>query len=76
MNGLLDNTFLAPYRVKELKYTVTDLKKELAVKAAEQTETATLELGELCERYLSALSVYEHCFALVSATAKAESERR
>lgn len=75
MIGLNDSAFWAPYRVKELKYTVTDLKKEISVKAAEQSETSLLELGELCERYVSALSVYEHFFTL-AATAKAESERR
>jgi hypothetical protein len=66
--------FAASFEIKEAKIKLTFLKEEVANKAAEKTETALLELGELCSVYASQLEHYEHLLALADAFSRQSKE--
>jgi hypothetical protein len=60
---------LARFKVSSVKYELNQLKEAIADKSTDKTETAFLELGELCSEYTATLALYEHLFTM-AATAK------
>jgi len=66
--------FMAEFEVKQAKALLTELKGEIAKKATDNRETATLELKDLCEHYISAIREYEHLCMLNDAFLKQEAK--
>ena len=61
---------MAHFELIEVSFELNSLKKELASKATATAETASLELGELCELYVNVLSRYEHLYTMAAIHAK------
>jgi hypothetical protein len=59
-----NNAKFAKYLIREKQRELLSVKKAIAKKSVDQTETAAFELGELCEKYLIKLREYEHYFAM------------
>jgi hypothetical protein len=60
---------LAQFDLASAKFELKQLKEAIAKKSAKQSETAILELGQLCKDYILKLSEYEHLFTMAT-TAK------
>jgi hypothetical protein len=65
---------LAQFKLTDVQFELKQLKAAIADKAAEQSETAFLELGKLCSDYTATLAYYEHLFTMAETAKQTETK--